>query len=86
MSILERVWELLTNHTWVTASQSYKLNGPPGSYSSAEVHISKGKFVALGEQEEALEKLNEEVEKECEKRMPKTMHALVVMIEENEPR
>jgi len=86
MSVLERVWEVLTNHTWVGTAHSYRLPGPPDSFSSAEVRVSKGKLVPLGAQEEALEELNKECRLECRKQMPAVMDELEHMIEEHSPR
>ena len=40
--LLERVFGLVTGLTWVSSTQSYKLNGPEGSYSSASIEIGRG--------------------------------------------
>ena len=82
--LLERVFGLVTGLTWVSSTQSYKLNGPEGSYSSASIEIGRAKIVAIGEKDDAQTELNEEVEGACKQRMPQVMDALIEMLEENE--
>ena len=84
MELLERILGLLTAHTWVSSRQSYRLNGPPGSYSSAEVSMSRGRMVPIGAAEEEQEALDDEVEQACRKRLPRVMHTLTEMVEESE--
>lgn len=84
-NMLDRIFGLITGLTWVSSTQSYKLNGPEGSYSSASIEIGRGRIVAIGEKDEAQAELDDEVEKACKERMPKVMDALIEMLEENEP-
>ena len=82
---LDRILGLVQALTWVNSTQSYKVNGPPGSYSSAGIEISRSRLVFTADQEEEQRKLDEEVEVACQKRMGLVMHTLVEMIEEHTP-
>jgi len=82
MDILERVWGLLTNFEWVSDRQSYRLSGPPNSFSSAEVSVSRGKLVPSGDADEALEELKKQVKADCVKQMPEVIDTLSDMVEE----
>lgn len=83
--LLERVFGLVTGLTWVSSTQSYKLNGPEGSYSSASIEIGRGRIVSIGEKDEAQQELDEAVELACKQRIPQVMDALIEMLEENQP-
>jgi hypothetical protein len=85
MELLERVLGALTSHTWISSTQSYRLSGPPGSYSSAEVTITRGRIVNISDRDAEQRGLNAEVEDACRERMPETMNVLVEM-DEDTPR
>lgn len=82
MELLEKLLAGLTNLTWVTATQSYRIGGPPGSFSSGETTISRGRLCSLADREKVGLALEQEVEEACRKRMPETMHCLVEMVDE----
>lgn len=84
MEWLEKLLAGLTNLTWVSSSQSYRLAGPPGSYSSAETSITRGRLCSFSDKDAEQRALDNEVELACRERMVGTMHCLVEMIEENE--
>ena len=86
MDFLEKLLAGLTNLTWVSSTQSYRIGGPPGSYSSGETTISRGRLCILADKEKAQLELEQEVEEACRKRMPETMHCLVEMVDEWENR
>lgn len=83
MDLLERVWGLLTGMKWVHTSHSYRLAGPPRSFSSAEVTVGKGVVVPVGDADKALEELKEEVRKDCVKQAPDVMDTLYDLVEEH---
>jgi hypothetical protein len=85
MEIFDRIWGLLTNVTWVSSRQSYRISGPPNSYSSAEITISRGRLVAEGDKNSAQKELDDEVERACQDRIPQVVNALVEMVEEHQP-
>lgn len=85
MELLAKVLEAITGLTWVSSTQSYRLNGPPGAYSSAEVRVSRGCLCPIPESTETLNHLHELVLRDCKSRMPDTMHSLVEMVEEHTP-
>ena len=85
MDIMERILGALTNQTWISSTQSFRLSGPPGSYSSAEVTITRGRMAPTKDLKEAQDWLDNEVEQACRDRMSETMHVLVEL-DEDTPR
>jgi hypothetical protein len=85
MDIAERILGALTGHTWISSTQSYRLSGPPGSYSSAEVTITRGRLVNNSDRNAEQRGLDAEVEDACRERMPETMNVLVEL-DEDTPR
>ena len=85
MDIMERILGVLTDQTWISSTQSFRLSGPPGSYSSAEVTMTRGCMVPSECVQEEQEKLDDEVEQACKDRMTQTMHVLVEL-DEDTPR
>jgi len=81
---LEKLLAGLTNLTWVSSSQSYRIAGPPRTFSSAETTISRGRLCSFSHKDQEQAALDKEVEDASRRRMPETMHVLVEMIDELE--
>lgn len=86
MDWLEKLLAGLTNLTWVSSTQSYRIAGPPGSFSSAETTISRGRLCSFSHKAQEQAALDMEVEQACRHRMPETMHCLVEMLDDEENR
>jgi hypothetical protein len=85
MELLEKVLGAITGLEWVSSTQSYRLSGPPNTFISGEVRVSRGRLCRSENAAEVLTELHDAVQADCDHRMPDTMHALMEMYEEHTP-
>lgn len=82
---LGKIVAALTGLEWVSSTQSYRLNGPPNTFISGEVRVSRGRFCKAENAAEVLTELHDVVQADCYHRIPDTMHALMEMYDEFAP-
>ena len=82
MELLDKVLGALTNLTWVSSTQAYRLPGPPNTYTSAETLVSRGRLCSLADREKTQKALDAEVERACRDRMLDTMHCMMELFDD----